>query len=215
MGKFIVFEGGEGSGKTTQAKLLAEYLQKNGRDVLLTKEPGGDDDICKDIRQLLLNPKYKEKMFSHAELLLFEADRAQHVEAVIRPALATGRIVISDRFDASTFAYQCGGRKLDCKSFAAINEFATQGLTPNFTFWLDIDPEIGLKRNIDAAKRDRFEIEDVDFHKRVRDGFADYFQSVDIGQWRWGHKWRRLDNNLPINELHELVLETLLEWRLI
>ena len=201
LGKFIVFEGGEGSGKTTQARLLAEYLQKEGREVLLTKEPGGDEGVCKDIRSLLLNPKYK--MSPRAELLLFEADRAQHVESVIRPALEAGKIVISDRFDASTFAYQCGGRKLSCELFAAINKFATQELTPNFTFWLDIDPEIGLKRNVDAAKRDRFELEDLDFHRRVRKGFENYFQLYTT------LKAARLEGVFAIETLHSQVLATL------
>ncbi len=202
LGKFIVFEGGEGSGKTTQARLLYESLKKEGRDVLLTKEPGGDDGVCKDIRQLLLNPKYQGLMSSHAELLLFEADRAQHVHAVIRPALEQGKIVISDRFEASTGAYQCGGRGLKWPEFGRINEFAAQELVPDFTFWIDIDPKIGLKRNFDASKRDRFEMEDIEFHNRVRKGFDLYFDGIHP------KKYQKLNGNLAIAELHAQILET-------
>ena len=109
-GKFIVFCGGEGNGKSTQAKLLAEFLKKEGKEALLTKEPGGDP-VGNDIRSILLNPEYKEIFSYRAELLLFIANRAQHVERVVKPALEAGKIVVCDRFDSDTFAYQFGGRK--------------------------------------------------------------------------------------------------------
>ena len=199
-GKFFVFEGGEGCGKTTQAKLLFEWLKKT-HDVLLTKEPGGDEGICRDIREILLNKNYSGRFSERTELFLFEADRAQHVDFTIMPALESGKIVISDRYEASTFAYQCGGRKINCGEFSRLNEFATKGLKPDFIFWLDIDPIIGLRRNMDAKKRDRLEMEDVAFHRRVRQGFIDYFKSfVDLNTWE----------NLPdlsVEELHREVLE--------
>ncbi len=176
-GLFVVFEGGEGSGKTTQAKLLIEALEKDGRQVFLTKEPGGDEGICRDIRTLLLNPAYSGKMSAWAELLLFEADRAQHVEKVILPALEEGKVVISDRYEAATYAYQCAGRGV-CSSgqYVDLNDRVTGGLKPDFTFWIDVNPELGLKRNVDAKKRDRFEMEDISFHHKVRKGYQDYSQ---------------------------------------
>ncbi|MEK7133096.1 MAG: dTMP kinase [Patescibacteria group bacterium] len=201
-GKFFVFEGGEGCGKTTQAKLFFEWLKKNGHDVLLTKEPGGDEGICRDIREILLNKNYLGRFSERTELLLFEADRAQHVDFTIIPALESGKIVISDRYEASTFAYQCGGRKINCGEFSRLNEFATKGLKPDFIFWLDIDPIIGLRRNMDAKKRDRLEMEDVAFHCRVRQGFIDYFDSLVNF-----NTWEHLSGRLSVKELHKEVLE--------
>ncbi|MEK7121953.1 MAG: dTMP kinase [Patescibacteria group bacterium] len=201
-GKFFVFEGGEGCGKTTQAKLLFEWLKKTGHDVLLTKEPGGDEGICRDIREILLNKNYSGRFSERTELFLFEADRAQHVDFTIMPALESGKIVISDRYEASTFAYQCGGRGISCGEFSRLNEFATKGLKPDFIFWLDINPIIGLRRNMDAKKRDRLEMEDVAFHCRVRQGFIDYFDSLVNF-----NTWEHLSGRLSVKELHKEVLE--------
>lgn len=200
-GLFLVLEGGEGTGKTTQAKLLAEALQKMGHEVLLTKEPGGDEGVCRDIRKTLLNPDYKGGMSPRAELLLFEADRAQHVDLVIRPALEAGKIAICDRYEGATEAYQCGGRGLDVVKFREINRFATKELAPDFTFWVDIDPAVGLQRNKDAQKRDRFELEDISFHKMVRYGYEGYFNV------RPRNSWRKFDGMLSIQELHAQILE--------
>lgn len=201
-GKFFVFEGGEGCGKSTQAKLLFEWLKKTGHNVFLTKEPGGDEGICRNIREILLNKNYLGRFSERAELLLFEADRAQHVDFTIKPALESGKILISDRYEASTFAYQCGGRGINWGEFLRLNEFATKRLKPDFIFWLDIDPRIGLRRNTDAKKRDRFEIEDINFHNRVRRGFIDYFKSsVD------SDALEKLDGRLSVEKLHKKVLE--------
>ncbi len=200
-GLFLVLEGGEGTGKTTQTKLLAEALMRMGHAVVPTKEPGGGDGICFDIRKVLLNPDYKGGMSPRAELLLFEADRAQHVDRVIRLALENDGIVICDRFEGATEAYQCGGRELDVAEFRKINQFATRGLVPDFTFWIDIDPAVGLQRNKDAQKRDRFEMEDIAFHEKVRRGYEGYFSQLLRATWR------KFDGMLGIQELHAQIIE--------
>ncbi|MDO8467085.1 MAG: dTMP kinase [bacterium] len=202
-GIFLVFEGGEGSGKTTQAKLLADELRKMGHEVLLTKEPGGDEGICRDIRALLLNPVYSGKMSNLAELLLFEADRAQHLEKEVRPALQMGVVVISDRFEAATFAYQCVARQV-CSpdDFWLINNIATNRLRPDMTFWIDVEPSLGLQRNINAKKRDRFEMENVDFHRKVRAGYRKFFDSYVLS-----FQGEKFDGAMSINELHVQILE--------
>lgn len=203
MAKFIVLEGGEGSGKTTISEFLADYLNAQNYPVLLTKEPGGALGICTRIRELLLDPLYKGEFSHQAELLLFEADRAQHVEYTIRPALESGKIVISDRYEASTFAYQCVARGVCAPAeFKKLNNFATVGLRPDFTFWLDVDPEVGLTRNRDAGKRTRFEMEDVEFHKRLRTGFETYFT-----KFLKKSQWTKLDASLPLEELQTQVIE--------
>lgn len=216
-GVFLVFEGGEGSGKTTQAKLLAEALEKSGRNVLLTKEPGGDEGICRDIRKILLTPDYKVGMSERAELLLFEADRAQHVDKVILPALKSGDVVISDRYEAATYAYQCFGRGV-MPGGNVLNEFATGGLRPDCscglrpdcTFWIDVNPVLGLQRNKDAKKRDRFELEDISFHNKVREGYQIYFRLfATIGTWQ------KFDGSLSIEELHRQIMETISTRRLV
>lgn len=170
-GKFIVFCGGEGSGKTTQVSILADALCAWGKFTLLTKEPGGDR-IGRDIRTLLLNPAYHGEMDNRAEFLLFEANRAQHVGKVVRPALEMGKWVISDRFDSDTFAYQYGGRGVcSVEEFARINAFATGGLCPDMYIYVDIDPNIGLARKQKEGVETRFEKETLEFHQKVRAGF--------------------------------------------
>lgn len=216
-GVFLVFVGGEGSGKTTQVELLRQWMFKNsnGRDVLVTKEPGGNDEVCVRIRELLLDPKYKDKISPRAELLLFEADRAQHVDSVIRLALfaelSAGKVVICDRFSPETFAYQCVGRNVTGPVvFKIIDDFATQKLQPDFIFWLDIDPEVGLKRNVGAGKRDRFEMESLPFHKRVREGFEGYFEKHFPKE-----RWQKYDATLPLEEIHRQIVETITSKRLV
>lgn len=202
MAKFIVLEGGEGSGKTVISAFLAEYLREHNYPVFLTKEPGGASGICTQIRELLLDPIYKGEFSHRAELFLFEADRAQHVEYTIRPALESGQIVISDRYEASTFAYQCVARGVCAPAeFKKLNHFATGGLQPDFTFWLDVDPEVGLARNKAAGKRTRFEMEDVEFHQKLRKGFQIYFSKLKKS------KWQKLDAGLSLEELKKQIAE--------
>lgn len=171
MGRFITFEGPEGSGKTTQIRLLATWLRAQGREVVTTREPGGTR-IGDGIRALLLDPTHAE-MRSETEILLFSAARAQLVGQVIRPHLAQGGIVLCDRFADSTLAYQGYGRQLDLGTLRQITAFATGNLTPDLTICLDLPVEEGLrrKRGGDQAEWNRMEQEQLAFHERVRHGF--------------------------------------------
>ncbi|MBI4826796.1 MAG: dTMP kinase [Nitrospirae bacterium] len=168
--RFISFEGTEGSGKSTQASLLAEYLRKKGYDVILTAEPGGTR-IGKKIRELLLEPE--NHMDPLTELLLYYADRAQHIREVIEPALERGSFVITDRFADSTVAYQGFARGVDLNIINPLNEMVVRHSKPSLTFLLDIDAEEGLRRNRQAQKEDRFELEAIEFHNRVRSGYLE------------------------------------------
>jgi dTMP kinase len=179
-GKLITFEGPEGSGKTTQIERLAAHLRSKGRDVVVTFEPGGTE-IGRRIRELLFDLAHSE-MTARTELLLMNAARAQHVEQVIEPALAAGKIVLSDRFAESSLAYQGFGRELGLEAVEPICDFATGGLKADLVLLLDLDVEEGLRRNrkLDAgssstsrSKENRFEVESLDFHKRVRAGFLE------------------------------------------
>jgi len=171
-GFFITFEGIEGSGKTTQINLLAEHLKNKGYDVLVSREPGGTP-LGEKIRHLLLDPQY-DSMDYRTEILLYAADRAQHVKEKIKPALKKGKIVISDRFADSNLAYQAAGRGLDYEIVYQINDWVIDSTWPDLTFILDIDIKEGLKRaraqSFDA-EGDRLEREVDDFHQRVRDAY--------------------------------------------
>lgn len=168
-GVFISFEGIEGTGKSTQSKLLAEYLRGKGHRVIQTMEPGGTR-ISLKIRELLLSPDSRE-MDHVAELLLYNAARVQHIKEVIGPALERGEIVITDRFSDSTVAYQGYARGLDLKLIDSLDVIATNKLRPDITILLDIDVKTGLARNKALNKGDRLELEDISFHERVRKGF--------------------------------------------
>ena len=168
-GKFISFEGIEGTGKSTQAKLLQQGLLGLGYEVILTEEPGGTL-ISLRVREILLSVDHTN-MKPLTELLLYNAARAQHIEEVILPALNRGAVVITDRFTDSTFAYQGYGRGIDLKLLESIDRIATNGLRPDMTMLLDLDVETGLKRNRRINKTDRLELEDVEFHQRVRKGY--------------------------------------------
>ena len=172
-GWFITLEGIEGSGKTTQAAILAGALRSRGNQVIVTREPGGTR-AGELIRAIFLDSNIS--LEATAELLLVLADRAQHACAKLRPALAAGQIVISDRYSDSTIAYQGYGRGLDLKLVRGLNRLASDGITPDLTIVLDCAPEIGLERSKARAEdavctRDRFEREQIEFHRRVRDGF--------------------------------------------
>jgi dTMP kinase len=174
MGVFITFEGPEGSGKTTQIGLLAEHLRSAGHDVLTTREPGGTS-IGDQIRTVLLDVDNTAMAFE-AEILLFSAARAQLVSQVIRPALARGTIVLSDRYADSTIAYQGYGRGLNLDVLRQITSFATGDLTPDLTIYLDLSVEEGLDRKQRGETRsprdwNRLDQETVEFHRRVRRGY--------------------------------------------
>lgn len=170
-GIFISFEGIEGTGKSTHARLLAEHLQRHGHTAVLTREPGGTI-ISLKIRELLLSLESRE-MDPVTELLLYNAARVQHIREVIEPALTRGEIVICDRFSDSTLAYQGYGRGIDRSIIDSLDTLATRGIRPDLTLLLDIDVETGLQRNRRINKRDRLELEDVAFHEKVRKGFLE------------------------------------------
>lgn len=162
---FITFEGPEGCGKSTHSTRLKSYLEGKGRRVLLTREPGGTQ-VGKAIRALLLDPA--SILDDTTEIYLFAADRSEHVSKIIRPALAEGKTVISDRYVDSTIAYQIGGRRLPEDLVRYLNMVSSKGLMPALTILLDVSPEIGIKRATQNRQADRFEQEISDFHARVR-----------------------------------------------
>src|SRR5579863_1407679 len=172
-GVFITLEGVEGSGKTTQAAILGDALRKNGHSVTVTHEPGGTR-AGEAIRAIFLDPAVS--LAVAAELLLVLADRAQHVREKLKPAIAAGNIVISDRYSDSTVAYQGYGRGFDLKLLGELNALASDGMRPDLTIVLDCPAEIGLARTRarvkgDVRGPDRFEGEELAFHHRVREGF--------------------------------------------
>ena len=164
---FISFEGIDKSGKSGQVKLLAEYLEKMNYEVVKTCEPGGTR-VGQKIKVILLRPS--SQISSISEFLLYLADRAEHVRQVIKLALEARKIVISDRFSDATVAYQGYGRGLDIAWIEALNEKATQGILPEITFLLDINPDLARQR---TKKKDRIEREEIDFHHRVRQGYLE------------------------------------------
>jgi dTMP kinase len=168
-GLFISFEGIEGTGKTIQSKLLCEYLIKKGFEVLLTEEPGGTR-IGRAIRDILLSVDNIE-ITPLTELFLYNASRIQHIKEVILPAIQQGMVVITDRFSDSTVAYQGYGRGIELHLINSIEHIVTEGVRPDKTILLDLDVAIGLQRNKGINKEDRIELEDITFHKRVRDGY--------------------------------------------
>lgn len=172
-GKFITFEGSEGSGKSTQIELAQQYLESRGKDVLFIREPGGVQ-ISEDIRDILLDTKTKD-MSDECETLLYMAARAQLVKEVIIPSLNSGRIIMCDRFLDSTVAYQGYGNGVNIEKIKSIGEFVTQGFTPDLTFLFDLDVEEGFAR-IDRPK-DRIEQRGLDYHNRVRKGYLEIAQN--------------------------------------
>jgi dTMP kinase len=167
-GVFVCFEGGEGAGKSTQSRLLREWLEQRGHTVLLTFEPG-DTEVGQALRRIVLSPETGE--LSHrTEALLYAADKAEHVDTVVLPALARGEVVITDRYVDSSLAYQGAGRDLLVADVERVNRWATGDLRPHLTVVLDLAPEAGLGR---FTERDRIEGESVEFHQRVRQGFLD------------------------------------------
>lgn len=168
---FITFEGGEGSGKTTAIKKIKALLEKEGYQILLTREPGGTP-ISEDIRNIILAKK-NTMMDKRTEVLLYAASRRQHLIEKIWPAIQEGKIVICDRYLDSSLAYQGAARKLGIDNVLNINLFATEGTYPNITFLFDIDPEIGLMRISKNSKREvnRLDLEKKEFHQTVRDAF--------------------------------------------
>ena len=162
-GVFITFEGGDGSGKSTQIQSVREWFESRGREVIVTREPGGTE-LGTEIRRLVQNGP--EDIDARTEALLYAADRAYHVATVIGPALERGAVVLGDRYIDSSLAYQGAARSLGVDEIASLSAWATRGLYPSLTFLLDLPPEVGARRRTDAP--DRMERESMDFHERVR-----------------------------------------------
>ncbi|MCU0568927.1 MAG: dTMP kinase [Oculatellaceae cyanobacterium Prado106] len=183
-GRFVVFEGVEGSGKTTQVQRSHLWLQESGLLAklaipdapLVTREPGGTS-LCQSIRSLLLTPTTEEPMQDRTELLLYAADRAQHVDFLLRPQLAAGRLILCDRYTDSTIAYQGYGRGLDRALIDQLNQIATAGLESDLTLWFDLEVEVGLARAQQRGGRDRIEQATLAFHQRVQQGFTELAQA--------------------------------------
>ena len=178
---FITFEGPEGSGKSSQIKQLATFLEKSGFSVLATREPGGT--VIGDQIRDCIHDVANTDMVAPTEFLLYSASRAQLVRNVIRPALEAGIIVLCDRYADSSIAYQGYGRGLDLADLGIITRFATGGLRPDLTFLLDMDVERGLARRVEGkAEMNRLDLEEIAFHQRVRDG---YHKLAKIDPQRW------------------------------
>lgn len=170
-GLFITIEGSDGSGKTTQIELLKEKFEKAGQEIIVTREPGGTD-ISEKIRTLILD-KENTKMAYITEAMLYAAARAQLVEEVIRPAVESGKVVISDRFVDSSLVYQGIARGLGIEKVAQINSYALGNLNPDITFFMDLSPAKAMERKIKQAELDRIESEKMDFHNMVYEGYKE------------------------------------------
>ncbi|MCX7708857.1 MAG: dTMP kinase [Clostridia bacterium] len=168
-GLFITVEGTDGAGKSTQIKLMEDYLRSQGYDILFTREPGGTS-IGEKIRSLILDPKNTEMGYI-AEMMLYASSRAQHVAELIKPAVMSGKVVICDRFVDSSYVYQGFGRGIDLKIVESINNIALDGTLPDITFFFDLSPEIALKRRIASTGTDRIENEKMEFHMKVYEGY--------------------------------------------
>lgn len=204
---FITFEGIEGSGKSTQAKRVLALLQKQGQKVLLSREPGGTA-IGRELRSLLLNSE-NNHLCARGELFLYLADRAQHVEEIIKPALEAGIVVLVDRFTDSTLVYQGFGRGLDLDLVQGLNDLAVNGVRPDLTFVIDVPPEIGLHRarsrngeSGTAQAEGRFEAESLDFHTRIREGYLELAA-------RDKERIMVLDGTVPENEVFAAIRQAL------
>ena len=201
-GFFLTIEGGEGTGKSTLIDSLYHFLKEEGREVVKSFEPGGTE-LGQKIRDVLLMQK-TISIAPRSELLLFLADRAHHVESLIKPALEEDKVVLCDRFTDSSIAYQGAARKLilDKEDLYTTCLFATDGLIPDLTFYLDLDPEVGLARI--AGNKDRLESEEIAFHKRVREGYLELMRSSP-------NRIFLLDANRPPAEVFEKAKNKLLE----
>lgn len=197
-GFFLVFEGPEGSGKSTQIARLRERFEAAGADLVVTREPGGTP-AADAIRQVILDPGLE--MGAMTEFLLYAASRAQHVSEVIRPALEAGKLVICDRFTGASLAYQGYGRGLDLDFVRSLNSLVTGGLEPDLTLLLDLDAARGLERVAKRGRQDRLEREGMSFHERVREGF--------LAEARARSSWVIMDAGGDEEELAEAIWQTI------
>jgi dTMP kinase len=189
---FITFEGPEGSGKTSQIKAAAEFLRQAGYSIVTTREPGGTA-IGDQIRTVLMNLE-NTSLHPRAEILLFLAARAQHVEELIRPQTKAGQVVLCDRFSDSTLAYQGYGHDYDLGLLRRLLDFSTNGLWPDLTLLLDVDPAVGLARKRSSSEWTRMDALTLAFHQRVRTGFLELAQSEP-------QRWTVLDASRPLDQV--------------
>lgn len=189
-GLFVCFEGGEGAGKSTQSRLLQEWLEAEGHTVALTFEPG-DTPVGRRLREIVLDPA-TGALSDRTEALVYAADKAEHVDTVVLPALARGEVVITDRYVDSALAYQGAGRALSADEVEPIMRWATGGLRPHLTVLLDLEPQAGLGR---FTERDRIEAESIDFHQRVRAAFLALAAASD------NDRYLVLDARAPVEEI--------------
>ncbi|MDB9320779.1 dTMP kinase [Nodularia spumigena CS-591/04] len=201
-GKFIVFEGVEGCGKTSQMQLCSQWLQNLGISVVVTREPGGTE-LGLHLRRLLLEKVENQPIAEVTELLLYAADRSQHVEQELKPNLAAGKYILCDRYTDSTTAYQGYGRGLNMSLINQLNYIATAGLESDLTIWLDVDVEVGLARK-QGDKFDRIEQETIDFHRRVQQGYSELAAS-------YPSRIIRVDGSLSQAAVQEIIQEILRE----
>jgi len=195
-GVFITLEGGDGSGKTTQAELLRDWLATEGRTVVRTREPGGTE-VGVEVREIVLH--HRGDITPRAEALLYAADRAHHVATVVRPALERGEVVIQDRYIDSSVAYQGAGRVLDPEAVRGISDWATDGLTPDLTILLDLDADSARGRLDEARTRyDRLEAEASEFHDRVRAAY------LELARAEPG-RFLVVDASRPVDEIAEAI----------
>lgn len=195
-GVFITLEGGDGSGKTTQAELLREWLATEGRTVVRTREPGGTE-VGVEVREIVLH--HRGDITPRAEALLYAADRAHHVATVVRPALERGEVVIQDRYIDSSVAYQGAGRVLDPEAVRGISDWATDGLAPDLTILLDLDADSARGRLDEARTRyDRLEAEASEFHDRVRAAY------LELARAEPG-RFLVVDASRPVDEIAEAI----------
>ena len=192
-GLFVTFEGADGCGKTTQMKLLKEYLLCTGIDVVLTREPGGRG-LGEKVREILLN--YDGAVSDRCESFLFLADRAQNIDIIVNPAVESGKIVLCDRHIDSTVAYQGYGRGLDLERIKMLNSIATNNRKPDLTFVFDIDVETSMQRV--GKEKDRLESEGKEFHNRVRNGYLEIAKQEP-------ERIKVIDASMSIEEIHEEV----------
>lgn len=207
LGLFVTFEGPEGSGKSTQIRILDEVLRARGWDILCTREPGGTS-IGEQVRQVLHDLR-NEGMLPITEALLYSAARAQHVHDVIRPALRRGQVVLCDRFATSTLAYQGYGHGLDLAMLETITRWVSDGINPDLIIYLDIDVTLGLgrKRRDQQEGRgewNRMDQQDVAFHRAVRLGYIEMAQQDQA-------RWLVADASRPIQTVHEIILRRITE----
>lgn len=198
-GLFITFEGPDGCGKTTQMKLLAEYFEKKGKEVVLTREPGGKG-LGEKVREILLN--YDGEVSDRCESFLFLADRAQNIDIIVNPAVKKGKIVLCDRHIDSTVAYQGYGRGLNIDRINMLNNLATNGKKPDLTLVFDVDVETSMKRV--GKEKDRMESAGIDFHNRVRKGYLELAKQEP-------KRIKVLDATKSIEEIHKDVINILAE----